>query len=156
MYDFLEKRGRRIERTIQVVAWLLLLSIAMLSVVPPTHRPVTGTSQSFEHVSIFLAAGTAFALGYRHRFWLLAGALVAFSLAIELVQLGVPGRHARLSDFLVDATASCIGVALGLFVRRRVVAYRPIAPPMAAVDLHEPGVAAVEQHVIRRRPSHGQ
>ena len=32
--------------------------------------------------------------------------------AIEIAQLWVPGRHARLIDFLVDTTAACIGIGL--------------------------------------------
>jgi len=100
------------QRTFQLIGWLLALTIIVLSLVPPTHRPVTGTSQGFEHLSIFLATGAAFGLGYTTRLWILAAALVAFSAAIELAQIVVPGRHARLSDFLMDAAAACAGVGL--------------------------------------------
>jgi VanZ family protein len=52
-------------------------------------------------------------------------AAVLFALAIELVQIPLPTRHARLSDFLIDALAGCIGIALGqsmmnLFSNKRV------------------------------------
>jgi hypothetical protein len=40
--------------------------------------------------------------------------LVIFAGAIELAQLFAPGRHARLSDFIVDASAACIGLAAAL------------------------------------------
>ena len=103
-------------RIFQVVAWLLVLSIIVLSLVPPTHRPIVNSSQGFEHLSIFLATGLAFGLGYQRRFWLLAGALVVFSVGIELAQLWVPGRHARMSDFLLDAAASCVGIGLSFMV----------------------------------------
>jgi VanZ family protein len=39
-------------------------------------------------------------------------ALMAFSAAIEIIQLGIPGRHARISDFVVDALSVSIGVGL--------------------------------------------
>jgi VanZ family protein len=31
---------------------------------------------------------------------------------LEVLQLWVPGRHARLEDFVVDALATCAGFAL--------------------------------------------
>jgi VanZ family protein len=39
---------------------------------------------------------------------------VIFAGAIELAQLYTPGRHARLSDFVVDALAAGAGVAAAL------------------------------------------
>ena len=33
-------------------------------------------------------------------------------------QLAVPGRHARVSDFLVDAAAACVGIAIAWTLRR--------------------------------------
>jgi VanZ family protein len=38
--------------------------------------------------------------------------LVSFSGAIELAQVWAPGRHPRLIDLLVDATAALIGLTL--------------------------------------------
>jgi len=32
--------------------------------------------------------------------------------ALELLQLLMPGRHARLEDFIVDAIAACAGIAV--------------------------------------------
>ena len=43
---------------------------------------------------------------------------VAFCAAIEVAQLMVPGRHARVSDFVVDATAACIGILAGSLLAR--------------------------------------
>ncbi|MGB6538897.1 MAG: VanZ family protein [Xanthobacteraceae bacterium] len=64
-----------------------------------------------EHFGIFLATGFAFGLGYDRRPGFLAVLLVIFAGAVELMQLFAPGRHARLSDFIVDALAMCVGVA---------------------------------------------
>jgi VanZ family protein len=100
------------QRIFQVTAWLLALTIVILSLSPPSIRPTTGAPHNLEHLLIFLATGMAFGLGYPRRFWSLCIALLAFAAAIEIAQIWVPGRHARLSDFLVDATASCLGVGL--------------------------------------------
>jgi len=99
-----------LQRVFQVVAWLLILAIVMLSLGPPSTRPVTGAGHNFEHLLIFVATGAAFGLGYPRRFLLLPVALLAFAGAIEVAQMMVPGRHSRLSDFLTDAAASYVGI----------------------------------------------
>ena len=91
-----------------------------LSVGPPSTRAATGAGHNFEHLLIFVATGGAFYLGYRHRIWVLLAALTAFAGAIELAQAMVPGRHARLSDFLVDAVASSVGIGLASVLVRLV------------------------------------
>ena len=105
-----------LQRFSQVVAWLLILAIVMLSLGPPSTRPVTGAGHNFEHLLIFVATGAAFGLGYPRRFLLLPLALLAFTAAIEVAQMLVPGRHARLSDFLTDAAASCVGIGFSFVV----------------------------------------
>jgi VanZ family protein len=103
------------QRLFQIAAWLLLLTIVVLSVIPPEDRPVTPAPHDFEHVAIFVATGLAFGLGYsRHLVQILA--LMAFSAAIEIIQLGIPGRHARVSDFVVDALSVSIGVGLAFLL----------------------------------------
>lgn len=98
-----------------------MTAIVVLSVVPPNQRPETSLPHDFEHFAIFWATGVAFALGYSLT-PLLATALVAFSGAVEITQMFIPGRHARLSDFIVDAIASILGlitVSLGTQMRKR-------------------------------------
>ena len=93
-------------------------AIVVLSVVPPIYRPVTAGSQSFEHFAIFCAMGLAFGLGYQHRLRTLVFVLPAFSALIELAQQWIPGRHARLSDFLVDTLAVLIGLGAAFALAR--------------------------------------
>jgi VanZ family protein len=59
-----------------------------------------------------LTTGFAFCVAYPDRPFALATGLVIFGGAIELAQRWVPGRHARLSDFIVDAGATCIGLGV--------------------------------------------
>jgi VanZ family protein len=99
------------QRIFQAVAWLLAATIVVLSLGPP-HPFGQGATHDLEHLLIFLATGMAFGLGYPRRVWLLTIALPIFAAAIEVAQNWVPGRHARISDFLVDAAASCLGVGL--------------------------------------------
>jgi VanZ family protein len=101
----------------------MLAVIAVLSLVPPTARP-TGSAvglmipHTLEHAGIFLVDGLAFGFAYPgYERWLGIG-VVAFSGSIELAQLMVPGRHARVSDFIIDVLAASIGMYAGLFLTR--------------------------------------
>jgi VanZ family protein len=88
-------------------AWTLAAMIAVLTVVPPWMRPVTILWHDIEHAAIFAAAGAAFAIAYRGRSLSLILAATAYAAVLELAQLLVPGRHARMEDFLVDAASAC-------------------------------------------------
>jgi VanZ family protein len=103
----------------RIASWLLAVAIVVLSVVPASLLPETDVPHALEHFAIFVATGIAFGIGYGRRPGLVALWLVIFAGAIELVQLAVPGRHARLSDFIVDALATCIGMAMASFVAQR-------------------------------------
>jgi VanZ like protein len=87
------------------VAWGLAIAIIILSVVPPDLRPETGMPHAIEHIAIFSATGLAFGLGYQRRHGLLAVSLIIFSGFVEIAQLFVPGRHTRISDFIIDGAA---------------------------------------------------
>ena len=94
----------------RLLAWILAGAIVILSIVPPGLRPETPFPHDLEHFGIFWAAGLAFALGYQFWHGLLPALLVFFAGAVEIAQLFVPGRHARLADFIVDALAICCGL----------------------------------------------
>ena len=102
----------------RLIGWMLLLAIVVLSVSPASYRPVTGASNSFEHLAIFLTVGAVLAIGYRGRLPLMAGGLLLFCGLVEVLQFWVPGRHARLSDFLVDAASALAGVAIAALAER--------------------------------------
>jgi uncharacterized membrane protein YccC len=107
----------------RVLAWVSAAIITFLSLVPPALRPETGASHDLEHFGIFVLTGLAFGAGYGKRPYSVAVLLVAFAAAIEIGQLFVPGRHARLSDFIVDAVAMSLGV-----LAAELVGYRKRTP----------------------------
>jgi VanZ family protein len=102
----------------RALAWAFAAAIVALSVVPPSLRPVTILPHGVEHFAAFVLCGFAFGAGYRMATLIEGAALVAFAGAIELVQLAVPGRHARVIDFVVDAIAICVGLLIGRAVSR--------------------------------------
>jgi VanZ family protein len=107
---------RSTPRLIRLMGWLAVSMLVVLSVVPAAERPVTPMPHSLEHFISFALAGALQYLGYAGRLvpWLLITS--AFAGGIELLQLAIPGRHARFSDFVVDALAACIGVLIGFAI----------------------------------------
>jgi VanZ family protein len=99
--------------------WFLASVITLLSLVPPVLRPETGVPHEVEHFTIFFATGLAFGFGYPRRPLAVAILLIVFAGIIELAQLFVPGRHARLTDFVVDALALCGGAAISFVLAAR-------------------------------------
>jgi len=96
----------------RIVAWLLIVAIVVVTLGPPTVRPVSGFNRSLEHVAAFALLGLAFGLAYPNRRMLLALTGVAVAALLETLQLVVPGRHAYFSDFVINATGACAGLVV--------------------------------------------
>lgn len=97
---------------VRLFAWLLAAAVTLATLGPPNLRPHSDLGQGGEHALAFILVGLAFGLAYRQRRMAVAGVSVVLIGVLELMQLWVPGRHARLGDFLVDAGTACIGFAL--------------------------------------------
>jgi VanZ family protein len=97
---------------LRVIAWLLTAAVTFATLGPARLRPHSGLSQEGEHALAFVLVGLAFGLAYtRHRL-LTAGIAVVLIGVLEMLQLWMPGRHARWQDFIVDALAACVGIAV--------------------------------------------
>jgi hypothetical protein len=94
------------------LAWFGILAIVTLSVVPSSLRPVTGLEHQFEHFLAFALVAGIFAIGYRLPLMKLLVLALLFCGGIELLQLPLATRHARLSDFVIDFFASCFAIGL--------------------------------------------
>jgi VanZ family protein len=101
-----------IELVARGVGWLLLAVIVFLTLSPASYRPITKFGHNLEHFLIHLVLGVTFGIGYATQWWLVALGLVGLTAAVEFAQLFVPGRHARLKDFVIDAGAVSLGVAI--------------------------------------------
>ena len=106
------------------LAWFGIFAVVILSIVPATERPVTGAGQRFEHFTAFALVAVAFAIGYRLS--LVRLLMLAFLICggIELLQVPLPTRHARLSDFVIDVFGSCFAIGLVLFGDKLVGVHR--------------------------------
>jgi VanZ family protein len=96
-----------------VAAWAAASAIVALTVVPPSLRPVTDAPHDVEHAAAFLIVGILFGLAYEGRERILSVGAVVFCAMVEILQLYVPGRHARWIDFVVDAVAAVFGIFVG-------------------------------------------
>lgn len=143
----------KVQKYFRAAAWLLALAIVLLSLVPPSYRPTIGSSYTLSHVLehflSFLATGLAFGIGYSNRLWILTGALLAFTAAIEVAQRWVPGRHARMSDFLIDAAALCVGIGMARILLEFKDLYFSKARPVAPGTI----IGQVSKHPTSDRPS---
>jgi VanZ family protein len=98
---------------LRLVAWLLAAAVTFATLGPSHYRPeAPAITHDGEHALAFVLLGLAFALAYPKQRWSVAGLAVVLIGVLELLQLFVPGRHARLEDFVVDALAALAGFAL--------------------------------------------
>lgn len=102
----------------RAIAWVGALAIIVLSVVPANDRPVTGFGPQLEHIAIFSIVAAAFAVGYELSATRLVFLAFAFCGGIELLQVPLSTRHARLTDFVIDFVASCFGIGLIFFWKK--------------------------------------
>ena len=107
----------------RALAWVGILAIIVLSVVPAADRPMTGSGMNwhlFEHFTAFALVAGAFAIGYRFSLMRLFWLAVFFCGGIELLQVPLPTRHARVSDFIIDLIASCFAIWI-VFVGEKLI-----------------------------------
>src|SRR3954447_4993539 len=97
---------------LRLVAWILAAAVAFATLGPPTYRPRSDLGQDGEHALAFVLVGLAFGLAYGRNRLLTTAISVVLIGALEILQLWMPGRHARFEDFVVDALAACIGLAI--------------------------------------------
>jgi VanZ family protein len=97
---------------LRTCAWLWAAAVTFVSLSPPRYRPDSHLGHGFEHALAFVLVGLAFGFAYpKHRRLATTASVIAIGI-IEMLQLLIPGRHARLEDFLVNALATCAGLAI--------------------------------------------
>jgi len=108
---------------LRLIAWVLAAAVTFATLGPPQFRPHADLGQNGEHALAFVVVGLAFGLAYRQQRTLTALVAVAMTGMIEILQFWAPGRHARLSDFVVDALGASAGLAIAAALDR--VSRRP-------------------------------
>jgi VanZ family protein len=95
---------------LRLIAWGLAAAIAYATLGPATQRPHSDLGQNGEHAFAFALLGLAFGLAHARAPGRTATLVIVYSGLLEVLQFLAPGRHARLSDFVVDALAACAGL----------------------------------------------
>ena len=106
-----------VAKMLKIAAWLVILGLVIITIVPATERPVTGLQHDLEHFLAFGFAGLLFALAYPHRLLPMVLAAILYTLALEIIQIPLSTRHARLEDFAVDALGACAAIFVVYVVR---------------------------------------
>ncbi|MBP1183779.1 hypothetical protein [Methylobacterium sp. PvR107] len=100
----------------RLVAWVLVIAITVITLVPLGLRPVVTASPSIERSAAYAALGLCMVWGYPLRWpWVLLGCVLLAG-GLEAAQHLTSTRHGRFDDFLVKAAASAVGVLIGLGV----------------------------------------
>ena len=106
----------RLTVAFRLAAWVFIAVLVLLTIAPPSARPDSGVPHHLEHFASFFIAGALWYMGYPRRLVLCLTLAPLFAGGLELLQMLVPGRHARLVDFAVDTlgawTGSVAAVAL--------------------------------------------
>ena len=101
----------RFVRPVRFAAFIGLLAIAALSLVPFEWRPSSGLAKELEHgIAYFIVAVVLTIAGLAR--WPRILAVVVLAAALELGQVFVPGRDSNLTDFLVSAAGALLGHGL--------------------------------------------
>ena len=88
---------------LRAIRLALAAAVAFATLGPPGYRPHSDLGQNGEHALAFVLIGLAFGLAYTQRRMVTAAIAVVMIGLVEILQFWVPGRHARLIDFVVDA-----------------------------------------------------
>ena len=107
-----------LQKMLKPASWVMILGLVIVTVVPANERPATGFQHDIEHFLAFALAGLTFGLAYAQSTRVNLLSAFVFTLALELSQIPLATRHARLRDFMVDAAAACLGIVIVHFWRR--------------------------------------
>jgi hypothetical protein len=102
-----------IRLVIRRAAWLSILIVLLVTLVPIGLRPATGLSPNIERFCVMAAVGALFAAAYPRRFWLIVLTLSLTAAIVEPLQSLAAGRHPSFQDVEYKALGAAIGAALG-------------------------------------------
>ena len=100
----------------RIAAWLTLVAIVGVTMVPIGMRPQLGFGPEPERVAAFLVLGLLFGLAYRRNWLITLGLVVVAGFGIETLQFFSLTRHPTVDDAVIKAVAGIAGVLVGLWL----------------------------------------
>jgi len=111
-------RDRMVANFLKVISWFLIGGLILITFIPASGRPITGLQHHLEHFAAFALTGLIFGFAYAWQLRTLLVSALVFTLLLEVGQIPLPTRHARLGDFIIDAAGACLAIVVAQFVRR--------------------------------------
>ena len=104
------------QKLLTIVAWVCFVFIAFATLSPAHLRPELSETEPFsvvllERVGAYAVLGALFVLSYPDRYRLVFVIVFGSAITLELMQIFVPGRDARV----IDAVEKLLGGSLGIF-----------------------------------------
>ncbi|MCX2697008.1 MULTISPECIES: VanZ family protein [Ochrobactrum] len=100
-------------RLFRIAAWLVLVSILIVTISPIQFRPIASQSADLERFTAFFLVGFLFALAYPRHWVQVLILTVGCAGMFELMQRLAPGRHGEFIDFVFKAIGAMAGVCIG-------------------------------------------
>ena len=103
----------RLIHLFRMLAWLAIVLLAYLSLVPHEMEVRTGLPGHYEHAIAYGLTAAIFALAFPGRLrWAIVVGLFTYSFVLEFLQLLVPGRTYSPLEPLVSGAGAAIGMLL--------------------------------------------
>jgi hypothetical protein len=105
----------------QILGWLAVFTIALVSLIPGDLRFHVGGSHYLHHFAAYFMVAIILAIGRRNRAQLITIAilLMLFAGILEIAQLWIPGRNSRIADFVASSLGIWIGILGFFFAKER-------------------------------------
>jgi apolipoprotein N-acyltransferase len=108
----------RYQGFLRIAAWLVLATIALVTLAPLEWRPETGLHPQIERFVAFAVVGALFAMAYPRYIVFTVAIVLGTALLLEYLQLFAPSRHGRLFDAGFKIVGGCAGLIAGWLVSR--------------------------------------
>ena len=103
---------------LRLAAWLLLVAVIVVTVVPAEFRPTTPLPLKAERALGFATLTFIFTIAYPRRWLLILLGMSAAAVGLELLQFAVPSRDPSPIDATVKIIGAVLGVMAAMFCRR--------------------------------------
>ena len=103
---------------LKLAAWLLLVAVIVITLVPAEYRPETLLPLKVERALGFAVMTFVFTLAYPRWWRAILLVAIAGAVGLELLQFMIPSRDPSPVDAVVKAIGAGMGVAGAMLVRR--------------------------------------
>jgi hypothetical protein len=103
-------------RALRILAWVLLIGLAFVTIAPIEFRPVTPLPVQLERALALAVIGFVFAIAYPRHVVLVTIVVLGSTALFEALQVLEPSRHGRMVDLAVKIVGGGAGIVVGQIV----------------------------------------